>query len=105
MRHGGEDKPDCVQALLDCPRTDPNRGKNRDGSGRTALMFAAENGEADCVRALLADARTNPMLKNRPRGKTARDWAAYNRHRNCENLLRLAEQRWVQQHGSTGWSR
>ena len=47
----------CIKALLEDPRTDPNE---RDGSDRTALSLARDSEE--CTHALLADPRTETRI-------------------------------------------
>ena len=57
-----------------------------DVAGNTALMFAAEDGHAPMVKALLADTRVNPVIANQG-GNTALMFAAQNGHSPVVALL------------------
>lgn len=67
----------------------------RDDSGKTALIYAAWNGHADCVQELLAEAQ----LQDHD-GMTALMFAAWSNHTDCVQLL-LAELNMRDQNGMT----
>jgi len=63
----------------------------KDKDGKTALMYAAENGHADAVRSLL-DKGADVNAKDNG-GWTAKDWALYNNKSNVVPILEEAEKR------------
>lgn len=77
-------KSDVVETLLAFGQ-DPNA---RYHNNLTALMWAAGNGDAECVRVLLV-AKADPKLLDN-RGKIALDMAQELGHRNVVGLLEAA---------------
>jgi ankyrin repeat protein len=78
----------CLQALLDCPKADPNIRICIREKESTALHLAADEGNVECVNLLLAKG-ADAKLKNH-RGFTALHLAARTSSLECvESLLRV----------------
>jgi hypothetical protein len=80
---------DSLKKELANPQIDLNHGWKTDGTGWTALMYAARTGHADCARALLADSRIDPNRGWNADGSgwTALMCAANNGHADCVRAL------------------
>ena len=87
-------KPKSLSAILDFyERRRIMRPKGwidlRDDGGRTALMMAAANGNADCVRLLLfhAPSAEKAVALKCDRGLTARDYALQRKKKDCLDVI------------------
>eukprot|EP00607_Mallomonas_marina_P003647 CAMPEP_0182423772 /NCGR_PEP_ID=MMETSP1167-20130531/9857_1 /TAXON_ID=2988 /ORGANISM="Mallomonas Sp, Strain CCMP3275" /LENGTH=678 /DNA_ID=CAMNT_0024603045 /DNA_START=312 /DNA_END=2348 /DNA_ORIENTATION=+ len=74
-----------VDTIKDMLGTRPDIINSKDQYGKTAILRASENGEADCVQLLLtAGSRADNKDNN---GKTALTWASENSETECMGLL------------------
>lgn len=95
-----------VRALLqhrDSSRRQQRAGRvvdEVDDYGQTALWRACSNGHAHVARALLLEGGADPSLRDRE-GRTARDIAQHESHRECVDLIRV--RRPAQRERRDGW--
>lgn len=69
-------------------RNNLHQAGSTDQCGRTALMYAAEHGYADCVRAIVSDAMGHGEVRLQDKYMwTATMYAAQNGHADCVSLL------------------